>query len=235
MRISELAATTGTPLATVKFYLREGILPPGRRLSRTQAEYGDTHVQRLRLVRALAGTGGLDLATIRRVLAVIDGPEPERLRVLEAAQRALTDPARMADAAPGDGDGPRTESAGATDAAAPPADDGGPPPGQSRVRAWLRARDWRVDPRDPVLADLAAAWTACDVAGIGLTEERLDGYADAAERIARWDLASVPAEPAAAVRQVVLGTVLLEPVLTALRRLAQQHLAVADAAARAPD
>lgn len=230
MRISELATTTGTPLATVKFYLREGILPPGRRLSRTQAEYGDAHVERLRLVRALAGAGGLDLATIRRVLSVIDDPAPERLRVLEAAQRALTAPARATGAAPGDGEDPHAGSVGAVDAAAPPPG-GDPAPGEVRVRDWVRARDWRVDPRDPVLADLAEAWTACDTADIGLTAERLDGYADAAERIARWDLASVPAEPAAAVRQVVLGTVLLEPVLAALRRLAQQHLAVTDAAA----
>ena len=44
-------------------------------------------------------------------------------------------------------------------------------------------------------------------------------------------MASVPADPVAAVRQVVVGTVLVDPVLSALRKLAQQHTAVTQQAA----
>ena len=47
-------------------------------------------------------------------------------------------------------------------------------------------------------------------------------------RIARVDVDSVPADPAGAVRQVVLGTVLVDGVLAPVRRLAQQHLAVSE-------
>jgi len=38
MRISELVERTGVPLATVKFYLRQGMLPPGEAVSATRAE-----------------------------------------------------------------------------------------------------------------------------------------------------------------------------------------------------
>ncbi|WP_022925187.1 hypothetical protein [Serinicoccus marinus] len=67
---------------------------------------------------------------------------------------------------------------------------------------------------------------ACEDAGIGLDEERMDAYADAVEGVVRVDVASVPDEPQAAVRQVVVGTVLVDAVLSALRLLAQQHTAV---------
>ena len=53
MRISELSSRSGVPVATIKYYLREGLLPAGERTSATQARYGDAHVERLRLVRAL--------------------------------------------------------------------------------------------------------------------------------------------------------------------------------------
>ena len=65
-------------------------------------------------------------------------------------------------------------------------------------------------------------------AGLGLDEARMTQYADAMLRIARVDVDSVPADPAGAVRQVVLGTVLVDRVLAPLRHLAQQHLAVSE-------
>ena len=83
-----------------------------------------------------------------------------------------------------------------------------------------------LDRRDPVIDELDRAWAACDVAGIGLDEARMDRYAAAMEQVAAADVDSVPSDPTAALRQVVLGTVLVDPVLVALRRLAQQHVSV---------
>ena len=40
MRISELAATTGVPVPTVKFYLREGPCRPARRRPSTRPTTG---------------------------------------------------------------------------------------------------------------------------------------------------------------------------------------------------
>lgn len=205
MRISELAQATGVSVATLKFYLREQLLPPGVAISRTQADYGETHVERVRLIRALSDVGGLDLATVRRILEAIEDPDLDMLGVLGAAQRSLL---------------------GADYVQIPPdcAVDDDPP---SRAREWLSARGWLVDRRDPVIDELDRAWAACDVAGIGLDEARMDVYAQAVEQIAAVDVDSVPADPPAALRQVVLGTVLVDPVLVALRRLAQQHVSVA--------
>lgn len=197
MKMSGLSERTGVPVATLKYYLREGLLHSGRVTSRTQAEYDESHVERVRLIRALTEVGGLSLATVGRVLAVIAHPEPDRLNVLAAAQQALV---------------------GQESPVAPRPD--------SRAQAWLRRRGWQVDPNDPLINDLDRAWAACDDAQIGLDEARMDAYADAALAIAQIDVASVPAEPQAAVRQVVLGTVLVDSVMALLRRMAQQHTAV---------
>lgn len=203
MRMSALAAATGVPVATLKYYLREGLVHPGRTTSRTQADYDDSHVERVRLVRALSEVGGLGLATVARVLAAVDEPDVERLGVLGAAQRSLLGAEFVEGRPDAPGEAPT-----------------------SRARDWAERRGWQVDPHDPVLDDLDRAWRACDDAAIGVTEARLDAYADAVERIAEIDVATVPDDPRAAVRQVVLGTVLVDPLLAALRRLAHQHVSV---------
>lgn len=68
MRMRELCAEAGLSVATVKFYLREGLLPPGERKGPNQADYDESHVRRLRLIRSLADIGGLSIAAIRDVL-----------------------------------------------------------------------------------------------------------------------------------------------------------------------
>ena len=59
VRISELSAQTAVPVATLKYYLREGVLQPGEARSATNAEYGAAHVDRVKLIRALVETAGL--------------------------------------------------------------------------------------------------------------------------------------------------------------------------------
>ncbi len=89
MRIGELSRTTGVPVATVKHYLREGLLPRGEATSRTQAEYGQQHVRRLRLVRALTDVGGLSLAAARAVLDAVDAPDTSLDDALGTVSEAL--------------------------------------------------------------------------------------------------------------------------------------------------
>jgi DNA-binding transcriptional MerR regulator len=195
VRLAELSERTGVSVATLKYYLREDLLHPGTTVSRTQADYDESHVERVRLVRALSELGGLSLATVGRILEVITSPGQDWLTVLETAQRALIEGRK-----------------------APARADTG------RASAWLEARGWEVDPDDPFIDDLDRAWEACDHAGIGLDEARMDRYADHVEGVAQIDVATVPAEPEAAIRQVIIGTILVDPVLAALRRLAQQHV-----------
>src|SRR3954471_106167 len=74
MWISELAARSGLPVPTIKYYLREGLLHPGEAVGATRARYDESHVQRLRLVRALIEVAGMRLDDVRQVIVAIDDP-----------------------------------------------------------------------------------------------------------------------------------------------------------------
>lgn len=207
MRISELSRVSGVPVATIKFYLREGLVPEGVRTSPNQAQYHDAHVQRLRLVRALVGVGGLSLAATKNVLGQIDEPTGLTLDLLGTAHQAV------APALPGE-----------VDLA----------PAVSLLRRWgwdacADAVDEDTGARvDDALGGLAVALAALDDAGFVVEPERMDTYADAMMRVAEAEIDGLPTEtPSAAVRYVVLGTVLVEPVLLALRRLAQREASAA--------
>lgn len=91
MQISELAERTGVGVPTLKFYLREEVLPPGRLISRTRADYDETHVERVRLVRALTDVAGLPIARIRSVVAALEDPDIEAAELMGYAQRAMAD------------------------------------------------------------------------------------------------------------------------------------------------
>src|SRR5699024_4837609 len=79
---------------------------------------------------------------------------------------------------------------------------------------------------DQVISRFARAWAACEDAGVDIDEAVMDQYADAVEAIARVDIAYVPAEADDAVRRVIFGTVMIEPVLAALRLLAKRQVAI---------
>ena len=72
MKLAELSERSGVATATIKYYLRERLLPAGRRISATQAEYDEDHLRRLRLVRAMIQVGGMPVATAREVLSAVD-------------------------------------------------------------------------------------------------------------------------------------------------------------------
>lgn len=192
MRISELAVEAEVPVATIKFYLRERLLHEGELTSATQARYDDSHVRRLRLIRALLGPGGLSVTTTRDLLRHIDHPPSSLHELLGLAHQAVL----------------------------PPAEDVDLGPARELIDRW----GWRIDPGDRrTPAALAEALRALADAGFALPEGALDSYARAMSDVAATEIAGVPAESAeAAVRYVVLGTVLVEPLLLALRRLAQQ-------------
>lgn len=236
MRISALSARTEVPIGTIKFYLREGLLAPGRQTSRTTAEYDETHVERIRLVRALTDAGGLGIAAVRRIVEVLDAPGPARLDLLATAQHALLadEPAPSAPTGPtGRTGADGVAGVDGADGAGDPEGGGAPAAGAadeadaaSPARDWLSRRGWYTYEDDLLVARLERVWAACEAAGIQLDDELLDGYAEALERVARLDVDTVPEDPDEAVRRVVVGTVMLEPVLLTLRLLAQRELSV---------
>lgn len=72
MRLAELSRRSGAARSTIKFYLREGLLPAGEPKGRNQALYGERHLERLALIRALREVAGLSLEVVARVTAELD-------------------------------------------------------------------------------------------------------------------------------------------------------------------
>jgi DNA-binding transcriptional MerR regulator len=91
MRVGELSKRSGVPVATIKYYLREGLLPAGVLTSPNQAHYDDEHLRRLRLVRALVDVGGLSIATVRSVLTAVDSRNSLHKKLGEV-QEAISQP-----------------------------------------------------------------------------------------------------------------------------------------------
>lgn len=89
MRVSELSRLTGVSLPTIKYYIREGLLPPGAATGPQRSDYGDEHLARLRLLRALIESGGVGIAGAKRITAVLDEGAPPS-RAFEVAQDVVS-------------------------------------------------------------------------------------------------------------------------------------------------
>jgi DNA-binding transcriptional MerR regulator len=70
--VSELADRADVPVATVKYYLREGLLPPGASIAPRRAEYDESHLRRLRILRLLREVGGVPVSSLRVVTDALD-------------------------------------------------------------------------------------------------------------------------------------------------------------------
>jgi DNA-binding transcriptional MerR regulator len=89
LKISELAERADVPVATVRHYLREGLLPEPVKTSRNMAYYPPEFVERIRLIKQLQEERFLPLRVIRELLESGDG-DPERLRsAIELEDRIL--------------------------------------------------------------------------------------------------------------------------------------------------
>lgn len=203
MRMAELSRRSEIPVATIKYYVREGLLPPGETTAPNQADYGPEHLERLGLIRALREAGGLSVSTIGRVFAAMDDYEAgSRPEFLTTAVAELSDPLVV-------------------------------PP--EKVDEFARARDrvadlltelgWRIDAASPGRDDLVRALVAIDehLPAIAPDVRDLVDYAQAVRRLADLEIPDdydPGADPAGILRFSVLGTVLFEPLILALRKLA---------------
>lgn len=68
VKIGELARRSGVSIATLKHYLREGLIRPARKSGRTMSWYDPALVDRLRAIRELQTTRFLPLDVIRETL-----------------------------------------------------------------------------------------------------------------------------------------------------------------------
>jgi DNA-binding transcriptional MerR regulator len=199
MRIAELSKISGVSVPTIKYYLREGLLSPGDRTGPNQAFYGDDHVHRLRLIRALTEVGDLSIATIREVIAGINDPKLSIHQVLGTAHRAL---------GPDIGDDGSEETRVA----------------RKDVDQFLSELGWAVGSDSPARSELAHALATLRRLGWEVDTRAFERYARLADRIAAWELKQTPTDRdrEETVEAAVVGTVIFESVLTALRRLAQE-------------
>ncbi|MFI9154779.1 MerR family transcriptional regulator [Streptomyces sp. NPDC053367] len=205
MRLAELSNRSGVSTATIKYYLREGLLPPGRQINATTAEYDETHLRRLRLVRALIQVGKVPVANAREVLKHIDDDSLGRTIRLGAALWELPQ-------------GP-----------APDADDEFVQAAHREVAALLDRLGWenagQLTSISPAYRALVTGVAAFRRLGYDWGAEQLAPYAEFMHRTAVLDLDNMEAYPSDAERVefAVLGAILNEPVLQALHRLAQEE------------
>ena len=203
MRLAELSERSGVPVASVKFYLREGLLAPGTPVTARQAEYGEEHVRRLRLVRAMLKVGGMSVSQARDVLAVADDPAFGRHERLGIASCMLP-----------------------PNVAAPEAAD----PAHAR---WSAAHEelrtllvdelgWRLHDTAPALNTLTRAVVALRDLGYRCTLDYLRRYATALHPIADKEYGVIEefAVLDEAIEATVAYTMLYEPIILSLRRLA---------------
>jgi DNA-binding transcriptional MerR regulator len=197
MWISELAARSSLPVATVKFYLREGLLPPGEAAGATRAHYDESHLRRLRLIRALVEVAGLRLDAVRAILAAVDDATIPLHEVVGSAHTRLSE----SEGAPATSDHSR-----------------------ARVEALVRRRRWRIGPRSAHKEALARALDSLKTLEYPVTDELLDEYAAAMSTIAKREVGALTDNGAEkATEMAVMGTLLLEPVLLMIRRMAQEN------------
>ena len=71
MTISKLGAEVGVKTDTIRYYERQGLLPPPDRSPAGYRQYGEDHLDRLRFIRG-AQRLGLRLREIRELLDVRD-------------------------------------------------------------------------------------------------------------------------------------------------------------------
>ncbi|MFD5826968.1 MerR family transcriptional regulator [Lentzea sp. NPDC060358] len=197
MRVGELSKRSGVPVPTIKYYLREGLLPAGVLTSPNQAHYDDEHLRRLRLVRALVDVGGLSIATVREVLAAVDTRDESMHTKLGAVQEAISQPGQV-----------ELDPLAVKDVQAF-CDRNGAPEGFDVGSS-------------SVTQMLAAALSAARSVGHHHFQEVLDPYLEGMRIIAKADLDYIAHRGARddVIEAMVVGTLIGDAVLKAVRRLA---------------
>ncbi|MBC6461430.1 MerR family transcriptional regulator [Actinomadura sp. HBU206391] len=201
MKISELSDRSGLTVQTIKFYLREGLMPKGAATGATRAEYGDAHLERLRLIRALREVGDLPVSAIKRIVGAVDDTEVGLHELLGRVQYAI---------------GPHVEI---------PADDPLWRAAREDVDALIAELGWRVTADAPARDLLAQTFVALRKLGFPVVLTELRPYIEAAVDIGEHEAGRLSTdEPRSrAIHGMLVTTVLYEQVLLALHRLAQEH------------
>lgn len=199
MRLKELCHVSGCSAATVKYYLREGLLPAGASVTARDAHYDDRHVERLRLIRALREIGDLPVASVREVIRAIETPQLDIHEVLGSAVHAL-------------GPAPVEVTSGLEEA-------------RRDVDAYIAEIGWQIDRAAPARELLASILARIREHWGDVGAHVFDRYRVAIDELAAGDLAVIGDidDVESTIRRMVVGTVLWDQAIIALRRLAAEH------------
>jgi len=199
--VSELAQRASVPVATVKYYLREGLLPEGEKVTPRLTAYDDRHVRSLGLLRILREVGRVPMESLRQLVAAARTPGGTVHQLFAAAADALAPrPAAGGDLRP-----VTRELADALIAQA----------------GWTNVRPDAIDREN-----LAAA---LEVVATYDTHPRdpaeLAPYLRFADDIARYEIRHLDdrKDRLGLLEEMVIGQVVFGEVLAILRRLAEEH------------
>lgn len=201
MRMSELSERTEVPVATIKYYLREGLLPDGERITPRLTEYDERHVRQLRLLRVLREVGDVPVERLRGVIAAAGSPDGTIHELFAEASDALSP--------------------------TPPEPDATQELARTVVDDLVAGAGWTHVRADSPDRELLAA-TIATVIRRGTHpggREALVPYVDAADRIARYELGGLDdtKDRQDLLEEMVVGRVTFGEILASLRRLAQEH------------
>lgn len=214
MKLGELARRVETTTASVKFYIRAGLLPAGRKLNQTTAAYDESHVKRLELILGIRGIIGTSLARVGDLIAVIDDPTAGILDVMETAQTIAVE-----------GPGSRSVDHGGSGAddsgGGGPADADADPVGASAaVSRLLAEQDW-PDRQSVARAAVEQRLRRMGGLGVELGSESLSRIAEAVGSIGVLDLDVEEGTRDELALGVAVGTYEVSQLVVDMLRLAQ--------------
>ena len=212
MQVSELVRATSVPLATVKYYLREGLLPAARKITARSSEYGEEHVRRLTLLRVLREVGAIPVGRLRELVEAVDNPRLADIEVFRRASDAIAAGRRIEDE--------------------PDAD------ATALVERLLDELGWTGVPERAVdRENLARVVAQIRRTGLFPVNQALLGfYARVADEVSRAEIERLPMGDDRALRleRMVVGTVAFGEVLAILRRLGEAHHSAVRAGVASP-
>ena len=212
MQVSELVRATSVPLATVKYYLREGLLPAARKITARSSEYGEEHVRRLTLLRVLREVGAIPVGRLRELVEAVDNPRLADIEVFRRASDAIAAGRQIKDE--------------------PDAD------ATALVERVLDELGWTGVPERAVDRENLARVVA-QIRRTGLfrvNQPLLEFYARVADEMSRAEIERLPMGDDRAIRleRMVVGTVAFGEVLAILRRLGESHHSAVRAGVASP-
>ncbi|MDO5513362.1 MerR family transcriptional regulator [Corynebacterium sp.] len=197
--MAELSQTSGVSVPTIKYYLREGLLPPGRHVKTNQSLYSRDHLTRLKLIAVLSGIARLSLAEIKLVLGELDGPGTV-VDTMAAMQNALV--------------GRSTRDVEAHEDEA-----------RAMLGEIVDERRWNVRRGSEAYEAAVRALARLHTTDLSWDRDMIAEYASHAEAMGALDVRTLSLEGSSddLLVQMVTGTLLRRQLVDALILLAQQH------------